>query len=678
MLKSLLCFVGLLAASLLHAQPAAAADEISGVVRDSATLLPLADVRVTLQATEIHTTSAVDGSFTLLVPGGFEQVVVGARKGYFNGFEVVDTPNTNVNLFITPVPQDDDPNYEFVDSSGCSFCHFEQVSQWENSPMARTGLNAWVYDLYSGTGTPGGMNGFVYTRDSIFAQSHPDAECASCHQPERWIANGEHGPLDPNFASPSEAAEHGVSCDMCHKIADVNVSLINSPGFRGDAVTVTRPAGANPNQVQYGVLGDVSYVSETEMRASYNPQIVAEACGVCHQDKNDPDGDGNYEEPNGVVSQPTYLEWLESPYGDPESPMYASCVDCHMPPSGSDTVCTVLFPPLLRDPNQVRSHRIVGTTPEFLENTVELVMNVDQSDTLVTVDVDITNAYAGHRAPTGVALRNMILLVEAWAEGDDPLTDPLVSLGTQVVHELGGVGDPAQGYYAGLPGKLFANVNEDAQGNGPTLFTEAVGLKFDTRIDPLATDSTSYSFLAPANGETVNVRARLIYRRAIRATLDTKGWTTTGLGEPLVDLQAPHFGFLMESAQTDVQVSGHWSNLGFAQAGTNGAPVLQGAGPFTPDSHNSLLLSNALEGAQAYAVIGLSVLNAPFKGGVMVPTPEFLVPLQVNREGNASFNFLWRANLPVGLQIAYQMWIQDAAAPSGYAASNGLQSTSQP
>lgn len=53
-------------------------------------------------------------------------------------------------------------------------------------------------------------------------------------------------------------------------------------------------------------------------------------------------------------------------------------------------------------------------------------------------------------------------------------------------HDLGGVGDPTAGYFRGMPGKLFAKVNHDANGDGPTFFTGAAGITFDTRIPALA------------------------------------------------------------------------------------------------------------------------------------------------------------------------------------------------
>jgi hypothetical protein len=123
----------------------------------------------------------------------------------------------------------------------------------------------------------------------------------------------------------------------------------------------------------------------------------------------------------------------------------------------------------------VRNHRIEGSTPEFLENAVDMDMQVSANNTQLQVNITINNNQTVHHVPTGVTVRNMILLVEAWEEGQDPLTNPLVQINIQVIHELGGVGDPSQGYYAGMPGKFFAKVNHDANDNCPTFFYRCYG-----------------------------------------------------------------------------------------------------------------------------------------------------------------------------------------------------------
>jgi len=530
--------------------------DVSGVVRDANSLAPIDGAMVTLQATATFAMTNSNGEFNLAVGSGADLVIVGAHQGYFNKSLTTDAPTSGLAILMEAVPQDDNPNYALRPPTQCATCHPNQYNEWINTPMANAGLNTWVHDIYNGTGTPGGMGGFVYTRDSMFAGSNPNSECAACHQPENWIDapfTRLEGPMDVGY--PSAAAVHGISCDTCHKVANVDVSKINFPGIFQGAVSFTRPQGPPFNQVMYGVLGDSDYNSPTVMRTSYNPQLVAETCAACHQDAADPDENHSY---TGVISEPTYLEWINSPYGDTQSPHFATCVDCHMPPSGENEVCTVLFPPLVRDPDRIRSHTIRGTTPEFLENSVNLDMQISRAGNLIEVAVDITNSMVGHHVPTGVTVRNMILLIEAWRDEDDL---KLNDTGSQVIHDLGGIGDPAQGYYAGLPGKLFTKHNQDTDFNGPTFFTDAASIRFDNRIPALATDSTTYGFMLPGGGGTAHVRARLIYRRAFRFLVDAKQWTEDGHGNPLEDVAPPHFGHLMEISE---------QTLGFVSHDTDG------------------------------------------------------------------------------------------------------------
>ena len=521
---------------------------ISGVVRDASNGTPLAGALITLQATSTKTVTTADGSYSLSIPEAITSTIVAANKGFFNSPIQYEGTPTGLDIYMEPVPQDDNEYYSFLEPTHCGMCHPDQLSDWINSPMNNAGVNTWVHDIYAGNGSPGGMGGFVYLRDSVWADSNPASECSSCHQPESWIPEpftAMEGPDDPGY--PSEHAVHGISCEICHKIADVDVSKINHPGIYPGAVTFTRP---EINQVQYGLLGDATYHNQM-MGPSYQPQLVAEVCGTCHQDKNDPHEDESFD---GVISEPTYIEWVESPYGDPASGMYATCLDCHMLPNDSTNACEVLYPPLDREPGTLRSHMILGSTATYLDNSAELLVGAEVVDGEVHVEVDVFNNGVGHHLPTGVTVRNCILLVEAF----DDEGNALDFTGDQVVHALGGVGDPAEGYYADQPGKLFAKCNHGKDGTGPTFYTDATGIIFDTRIPAMSIDSTNYSFALPTGGGDVSVKARLIYRRAFRAFVDAKQWTTDGHGEPLEDIEAPHYGHLMELEEiiVDGEVAG--------------------------------------------------------------------------------------------------------------------------
>jgi len=338
--------------------------------------------------------------------------------------------------------------------------------------------------------------------------------------------------------------QHGVSCEVCHRLAEIDETKVNFPGLYPGVVRMARTVPFAP--VQFGLLGDVAY-SASVMRPSYQPQLAAAVCAACHQDKNDPDQDGDFEEADGVISEPTYLEWLASSYADPSSPDHATCVDCHMPATDARAACSVYTPDQPRPDGQLRSHRIEGTTARFLEAALTARVQAAIDGDELVVDVELTNDRTGHHVPPGVTVRNMILLVEARRDADGVA---LPATGDQVVDELGGVGDPAAGYYAGLPGKLYAKVPVDAAGHGPVFFTEAAALARDDRIPAHGVDRTRYRFALPAAGGALTVRAQVIYRRAFRAVVDAKGWTTDGHGRPLEDLQAPRFGHVMATAET--------------------------------------------------------------------------------------------------------------------------------
>lgn len=539
--------------------------QVSGTVVEAVTLTPLSGARVTLQATSIGTTTAADGTFSLPGVSGTGVVIVGAHKGYYNGGTSVTTPAAAVTLVLDPVPVGTNHNYGLLDPTDCGFCHPDQYNQWVGSPMADAGPNTWSYDIYDGSGTPGGLGGFVYVRDSVLAAQSPASDCAACHQPEAWLAQPG-TPMLP-LTSGSSFISHGISCEVCHKIAHVDVARMNYPGVHEDLVTFTAPFNG-AGQVQYGLLGDTTFNLAGVMRASYQPQLAAEVCGTCHQDKNDPDGDGDFEGANGVISEPTYWEWKNSPYGDLQSPLYASCVDCHMPALPATAICNLLTPPLVREAGTVRSHEIRGTTQEFLENAVTMQVSAAPVGGALDVEVSIMNDQTGHHVPTGVTVRNMILLLDVV---DDASGTRLPQESGSTIHALGGIGDPALGYYAGLPGRLYAKINHDAQGQGPTFFTEATGILSDNRIAPLATDTTQYSFSIPTSGGDLRVRARLIYRRAWRALVDAKQWQYDGHMQPLGDVNGPHFGYLMEEFEQLISVPVAPSTFRRADANGDGA-----------------------------------------------------------------------------------------------------------
>ncbi len=693
---------GLLAGAILSTTAAA---QVSGTVVDASTMAPVRDAIVSLQATTERAETDVNGAFSLPNATGPLLTIVAAKKGRYNGSVQVSGGSSGVVIMLEAVPQTDDPNYAFVDASTCGGCHPDQLSQWTGSPMNKAGTNLWVYDIYDGTGTAGGLGGFVYTRDSVFKDTNPNSECAACHQPEPWIM-APHTALE-DITMLSQAALHGVSCDVCHKFAHIDRTKVNFPGIYPGVVDMTRP-GPTETQIEYGVLGDTSFELASIMRPSYQPQLTSTMCAACHQDKNDPDEDGDFEEPNGVISEPTYLEWLATPYADPSSPLAATCVDCHMPSYGATHVAVVGSAPA-RDPETIRSHRVEGTTPAYLDNAVTMTMQSDRTAGVLTLDVDVTNDQTGHHVPTGVTVRNMILLVEAW---ETSTGQPLVQTSGEVVHALGGVGS-SPGDYAGRPGKLYAKHNHDASGNGPTFFTDATGILFDNRIHALQTDSTSYTFAVPPGTGAVQARARLIYRRAFRFLTLAKGWTVDGHGNSLEDVQPPYYGHLMEEVSSFFDCNGNGVEDGddiasgtSCDADGNGVPdECEGDDPvnFCQGKQNSLGCvpfvsstgypsascpnpfriegNDLVPGEAGFLLYGKQPGNLDFHGGKLcVKTPfQRLLPPKVAKatgqppcSGKLTRDFNKRIqsgadpSLSVGATVYVQWYGRDAADPSGF------------
>ena len=84
----------------------------------------------------------------------------------------------------------------------------------------------------------------------------------------------------------------------------------------------------------------------------------------------------------------------------------------------------------------------------------------------------------------------------------------------------------------------------------------------------------------------------------------------------------------------------------------------------------------AARNAPAALVLGLAGLYAPFKGGVLVPSPDLLVPgLLTDTAGALALSGLWPPGVPAGLDVYLQAWIQDVTAVGGLAGSNGIVGT---
>lgn len=517
-----------LLAVLLAAQPASAI--ISGEVVDASTQLPIegAVVRVQTTATPLALTDA-NGAFVLAVePGGLVRITAAvaydrdAPRNWTTG-GVLATNGASVTIELEPIPALDNLTYQPIKAAtpgGCGDCHPNQLAQWQGSAHANAAVDSWVLDLFSGSGTPSGSAGYVYT------DVHPGetGNCATCHSPALEAQSPGSGFLD-DAATPSEL--EGVTCSACHQLDHISEEPTGLHTVGTDPTTWRFPdAGfGTTHEYVWGPLDDVEYPF---MRASYAPTFRSSLmCASCHE----------YTNPETAVpGQTTYSEWLASPYAVPGEGL-RTCQDCHMPAAAAAGPIADPTPGSapVRPAAQNHDHGFVGATPGTLAAAIELSTAVHIDGGRLEVDATVTNSGAGHSFPTGISIRNALLVIEARREGEllAQLAGPTVPWWA---NDDDGLAEP--GDWAGWPGTGFAKVLEGTVAGVPTvpvLFVDATAvLESSTLAAGQARQSVVRFDLGPASaGDQVTVTTRLLYRRAWRALAETKGWTETPTGGPI-------------------------------------------------------------------------------------------------------------------------------------------------
>lgn len=122
-----------------------------------------------------------------------------------------------------------------------------------------------------------------------------------------------------------------------------------------------------------------------------------------------------------------------------------------------------------------------------------------------------------------------------------------------------------------------------------------------------------------------------------------------------------------------ITVVGTFEDVGGALVGSAGAPSLTGVGLMLGNDPWTITLTDARANASTWLVLGFSELDAPFKGGVMVPFADIVLgPLPTGPGGTIALATTWPAGVPSFASVWTQFWIQDPLGPFGFAASNGL------
>lgn len=337
-------------------------------------------------------------------------------------------------LAITPLAHAESLKYKSYKE--CRECHSDIFKLWSNSLHAKSYSNP----------------SFTASYVSLILDRGKEAGkfCLQCHAPIAHLAD--------DFDLKSPLAAEGVTCWFCHSIASVNHGARIEAYYNLDTTDL--------------IYGPYPPTSEDGHRVIYSSlHLGADVCAGCHEYTND----------QGVPILATYSEWQESPY--PKNEIY--CQNCHMPImielSAVDGMEASSY--------YVTAHEFRGGHSDInLAHAVEVETKVSRVGSKLDVVVLITNAESGHRLPTGIPLRKLVLTV---------------SLKTAENIEI----SSAKKTYRKVLTDRYGTIIEKA----PDMFLNATEVYSDNRIKPKETRVEKFVFLIPRGIDKYKIETVLNY-----------------------------------------------------------------------------------------------------------------------------------------------------------------------
>ncbi len=527
---------------------------IQGVVVDANG--PVANAHVRLHLADNFTLSASDGNFTIQGLQANQPVTVTAwSAGYYISSVRAMPGDKSVTIKLNQHYTNDNVDYNWFTHEGihgsaaCGTCH-TAYQEWEADAHGQSATNYRFLSLYAGTDIHGNKSPLSVLNPKTGVAQPPDLKqpyygpgfkldnpertgvCATCHTPIAakipttsgcgWQGchtsyTAQVSDLVPDGASPlhlkGDAAE-GISCEFCHKIANVQINKDDglpygdSPGIL--SLKLLRPQP--DHDLFFGPFDDVVRTDLPTPRDSYLPlQSQSQFCASCHY--------GimggivqNMKVTKGVLVYSSFAEWLKSPYNNEQKGK--TCQQCHMPTGLHNYFAFPEKGGQIRDPQRIHGHQMLGKNdPSFMQQAVSMTATAQIKNNALTVDVQVINDNAGHAVPTDSVLHHIMLIVTAKD-----------AKGKTLALRDGATLPKWTGNYADQPGKVFAKVLRDTWTNEvPTAaFWRPVEVVSDTRLMPLVADQSRFAFQAPPGAATVTVQ--LVYRRAPQQLMAWKGW----------------------------------------------------------------------------------------------------------------------------------------------------------
>jgi hypothetical protein len=233
----------------------------------------------------------------------------------------------------------------------------------------------------------------------------------------------------------------GVTCDFCHTVTDV----IDAQPQNGFEVQL--------GDTKFGPWAGIAPIGGLKFQYS-QLQTDAKLCSGCHE----------LESKNGVNVLSTYSEWKESVY--PERGI--QCQNCHMP----ETLERFVNADIRATNRFAHAHDFRGGHSQIkLEKAATLSITTARNDERLVVDAFVTNEEAGHKLPTGIPTRKVVLLLTLKDENGNRLA--------QQKREYQ---------------KILLNERGERITSAEDMMWAAAGLESDNRIKPKETRHDTFIF----------------------------------------------------------------------------------------------------------------------------------------------------------------------------------------
>ncbi|MBI2061654.1 MAG: hypothetical protein HYT87_18090 [Nitrospirae bacterium] len=373
------------------------------------------------------------------------------------------------------------PTHNFESAASCAKCHSSIHAEWRNTMHAQS-YSEPIFQM-------------------VFHQVASEADrrsCLVCHAPLAQRTG--------DFTLDDPITREGVTCDVCHTVS--NLPEVGSPGS----------LVLSPGKTKRGPFA-AEELTEKGHKNEYSPaHLKSEFCGACHEVVNK----------HGFHVMSTFTEWAEGPY--PHSG--TQCQNCHMP---DDVRFPIVDSDVVASIKTATSHGFMGGHSLIqVEKAAEIALVAEKTKKSIEAIVYVTNKESGHKLPTGIPTRQLVLTVRLLDEDRRRVLEEKTADFRRVVADATG-----REIDADDPAGMLLNATQVLRDNRPS---------------PKETVRESFSFKAPEPPRTLHVEAVLEYH--LKPDVPGRGPTHIEMARAQFPLEVEAGGSLLKSAWIPLAVLG--------------------------------------------------------------------------------------------------------------------------